>query len=61
MIEKPKNVDLPLCSECVFHAEVEFDGKDYCVRCLHHVIMRKQKSKNQDLYMKNNNKWKGKK
>ena len=52
MIERPIPSDLPLCSECVFHAEVEFDGKDYCVRCLHQVIMRSQKRKNQDLYMK---------
>lgn len=56
MIERPQNVDLPLCSECVFHAEVEFDGKDYCVRCLHQVIMRSQRRKNQDLYMKKKNK-----
>ena len=52
MIEKPITADLPLCSECVFHAEVEFDGKDYCVRCLHQAIMRMQRHKNQDLYMK---------
>lgn len=43
---------LPLCCECVFHAEVEFDGKDYCVRCLKDAVIRKQKHKNKDLYFK---------
>lgn len=52
MIEKQFSKNLPLCSECVFHAEVEFDGKNYCVRCLQQVIMRSQKRKNQDLYAK---------
>jgi hypothetical protein len=61
MTDKHVPDELPLCSECVFHAEVEFDGKDYCVRCLHQAILRLQRHKNQDLYMKNNNKYKGKK
>ena len=52
IIDKLEEEQLPLCCECVFHAEVEFDGKDYCVRCLKDAVIRKQKHKNQDLYTK---------
>ena len=47
-----KNNEFPLCCDCVFQAEVEFDNKDYCIRCLKEAVIRKQKHKNQDLYMK---------
>ena len=47
-----KNNEFPLCCDCVFHAEIEFDGKDYCVRCLKEAVIRKQRHKNQDFYMK---------
>jgi hypothetical protein len=47
-----KNNEFPLCCDCVFQAEVEFDDKDYCIRCLKEAVIRKQKHKNQDLYMK---------
>ena len=52
MTDKKVPEELPLCCDCVFHAEVEFEGNDYCVRCLHQAIMRLQRHKNQDLYMK---------
>ena len=52
MTDKKVPEELPLCCDCVFHAEVEFEGKDYCVRCLHQAIIRLQKHKNQDLYNK---------
>lgn len=51
-VEKLEQEQLPSCCECVFHAEVEFDGKDYCVRCLKDAVIRKQKGKNQDFYNK---------
>jgi hypothetical protein len=50
-----KNNEFPLCCDCVFQAEVEFDGKDYCIRCLKEAVIRKQKHKNQDFYMKKRN------
>jgi hypothetical protein len=46
----------PLCCECVFQAELEFDGKDYCVRCLKEAVIRKQRHKNQEFYFKNKKK-----